>query len=74
MTSTRPPVVIRAGKAGRKQIKKLERGEGKLMNYVHEALEQVRTELGPEGQSVTLVPVVLIVRRKPKRSLLGLNF
>jgi hypothetical protein len=73
MTQTRNPIVIRAGKAGRKRIEQLERGQGKLMEYVQEAMQHVHTELGAESSTATLIPIVLIVRRKRKRSLFGLN-
>ena len=61
------PIVIDLGKAKRKRIKQLERGEGPLAEEVRQAVEQVGAGLGAEADGKVLVPVVLLYRRKPRR-------
>jgi len=64
-------VIVDLGKHRRKQIKRLRRGEGKLMDDVNDTLEEMRTAgtLSPASQ-----PVVIIVRerRRKLKSLLPL--
>ena len=66
-TSSSPgpsPVIIDLGKHRRKQIRRLRRGEGKLMDDVNETLEEMRTAgtLSPASQ-----PVVIIVQQKRRK-------
>ncbi len=63
-----PPVVVKGGKASRKDLKKLERGEGRLARRVAEAVAAVRTELGSEADGKILVPVAVVIRKKPARN------
>lgn len=60
-TATNAPVIIDLGKRRRKQVKKLRRGEGKLLNDVNGAVEELRTAgtLGADTQ-----PVIIVVREK----------
>jgi len=72
-TPTANPIVVDLGKAKRKRIKQLERGEGPLVEEVRQAVEQVRSGLGAEGDGKVLVPVVLLYRRKPRRQRFPFN-
>ena len=47
------------GKASRKRLKEIEKGEGELSEAIRAALEQVRATLGADAQA-ELVPVVVI--------------
>ena len=62
-----PPLVVKVGKATRKQIKKLGSGEGRLARKVNDAVEAVRAELGAEAEGKILVPVAVIIRRTERR-------
>ena len=60
--------MVDLGKVRRKQVKRLKRGEGKLADEVLDVLDEVSEELGEELEGTTLVPVVMIYERKPKKS------
>jgi len=62
------PVVIDAGKVRRKQVRAVERGQVRLAGEVAEAIGEVRATLGAHADGKELVPVVIIYRRKRKRS------
>jgi hypothetical protein len=55
------PVIIDLGKRKRKQVKKLRRGEGKLLDDVNGAVAELRTAgtLTADAQ-----PVIIVVREK----------
>jgi hypothetical protein len=55
------PVVVDIGKKGRKQIKALRRGEGKLMAEVNSLVQELKSA-GTVSSSAQ--PVVVIVRQK----------
>lgn len=55
------PVIIDLGKHKRKQVKKLRRGEGKLLDDVNGAVAELRTA-GTLGADVQ--PVIIVVREK----------
>jgi hypothetical protein len=57
------PVVVDIGKKGRKQIKALRRGEGKLMAEVNSLVQELKSA-GTVSSSAQ--PVVVIVRQKPR--------
>lgn len=62
------PVVVDLGKVGRKQIKRLKRGEGKLADEVLDVMDEVVATLGSDLEGATLVPLVMIYQRKRKKS------
>lgn len=62
------PVLVDLGKVSRKHVKRLKRGEGRLANEVLDVLDEVVDELGDELNGATLVPIVMIYERKPKKS------
>jgi hypothetical protein len=60
------PIIVDLGKKKRKDIRRLKRGQGKLMDEVAETLTQVRNNLGPDADYKQLVPVVIVYRQKRK--------
>jgi hypothetical protein len=66
------PIVIDLGKKRKGIIRKLKRGRGRLMDEVFAAVEQTRSALAESGDGHTLVPVVLIYRRRQKKSKRGM--
>jgi hypothetical protein len=59
------PVVLDLGKRRRKQVKQLRRGEGKLLDDVNGAVEELRTAGTLQAGAQ---PVIVIVREKKKKS------
>lgn len=57
------PVIVDLGKKKRKQVKKLRRGEGKLMDRVASILEELKSE-GKVSSSAQ--PVIFIVKQSPR--------
>jgi hypothetical protein len=64
---TLAPLVIDLGKVKKRQIKRLERGQGRLAAEVQEAVEAARAGLGEEAVGKELVPVVVLYRKKRKK-------
>lgn len=62
--NTHTPVVIDLGRKKKKHIKALKRGEGRLLDEVREALNQVRANLPEDNEDSLMVPVVMVYRRK----------
>jgi hypothetical protein len=58
------PVVVDLGTKKRKQIKKLRKGTGPLMDDLQELLEKLRAA-GHLAAGAT--PVVMVVKQKPRR-------
>ena len=63
------PIIIDLGKKSRKQIKRLKRGEGRLVREVDEAMEEVAAQLGETVEGKELVPVVVLYRQREKKSM-----
>jgi hypothetical protein len=61
------PVFINLGKQKRKRIKRLMKGRGKLWTDVESVIDEVSTMLGDEVEGKTIVPIVMVYRRSPKR-------
>ncbi len=61
------PVFINLGKQKRKRIKRLMKGRGKLWTEVESVIDEVSTMLGDEVEGKTIVPIVMVYRRNPKR-------
>jgi hypothetical protein len=61
------PVVVDLGKTKKKDLRALKLGEGKLMAEVHSVLEELRAN-STELAGKTLVPVVILYRKPPKRT------
>jgi hypothetical protein len=66
-TATRgpAPIVLDFGKHRRKAIKRLRRGEGRLMDDVNSALEELRVA---GALSENAQPVIVVVRQRRRRS------
>jgi hypothetical protein len=62
------PVILDLGKTKRKNIKKLKKGQGKLLGDVEDAMKEVTTALGDQVDDKHIVPVVLVYRKKTKKS------
>jgi len=67
------PIVIDLGKKGRKQIKALKRGSGKLREEVVDATAEVMSRLGVEAQGKEVVPIVVVYERKRRAVRSGLK-
>ena len=61
------PIIINMGKQRPKRIKRLLSGRGKLWSEVEGVIEEVGTQLGDELDGKTIVPLILVYRRRPKR-------
>lgn len=61
------PVLVDVGKRRTKHLRQLARREGPLVAEVNGVIEQVRTELAGELAGKTLVPLVIIYRKKSRR-------
>ncbi len=68
MTSTQAPVVLDLGKRRRKQIRQLRRGQGKLLDDINGAVEELRIAgtLRADAQ-----PVIVVVQQKRRRARAG---
>ena len=64
---TLDPIVVDLGKVKKKDVKALEEGHGVLLDEVASVVAQVRDGLGSEGDGKTILPVVVLYRRRPKR-------
>jgi hypothetical protein len=62
-----PPIVVNVGRRTTKALRQLARNEGPLVAEVNEVVERVRGELGEELAGKTLVPLVIVYRRKSRR-------
>ena len=58
------PVVIDLGKKKRKEIKKLRKGSGKLMDRVASCIQELKSggKIAPSAQ-----PIVVVVRQRKKK-------
>jgi len=61
-------VLIDFGKERRSRIKDLKRGKGKLIDKVEDAIEQAVEELGEEANGKEILPVIVIVEKKPSKN------
>lgn len=66
------PIIIDLGKRGKKSIKKLRSGEGKLVPVIRECVQELKSS----GQiSGSAQPVIFLVREKQKMRLpMGMGF
>jgi hypothetical protein len=61
------PIVVDLGKTKKKDIGRLKKGKGKLVDEVDAVLEQVRGRLADDGAGKELVPVVILWRPKQRK-------
>jgi Family of unknown function (DUF6200) len=64
-TAAFSPIVVDLGKHGRKRVKQLREGRGKLMAEIAQAVEELQAA-GTVAPGST--PVVVIVRQKPRKT------
>ena len=62
-----PSIVIDLGRRSKKAIKRLKRGEGRLVHEVNQAVDQVRATLPETDKNKQIIPVVIVYRKKGKR-------
>ena len=62
------PIILDLGKQTRKRIKRLKKGRGKLWFEVENVIVEVSTSFSDEPGGKIIVPIILVYRRKPKRS------
>jgi hypothetical protein len=67
MTEVTQPIVIDLGKQRGKRIKELKQGHGKLWDEVADVIDEVGAQLAGEVEGKTLVPIILVYTKKPKR-------
>lgn len=65
-TSSDRTVVIDLGKKKRKQVRRLQKGGGALLDRVQEAIAELRSQGQLSAQSET---VVVVVEKKPRKML-----
>lgn len=61
------PIILEVGKTKKRNIRDMERGQGKIMADLQEAMVEVTATLGADADAKQLVPVVLVYRRKGKK-------
>ena len=61
------PVIVDLGSKSKKAINKLKDGQGKLMNEMEQAIEQVRCSLPESDKNKQIIPVLVIYKQKRKR-------
>ena len=61
------PIIVNLGKQKRKRIRRLMKGRGKLWSDVDSVIDEASTMLGDELEGKTILPIVLVYRRSPKR-------
>jgi hypothetical protein len=63
------PYIVDLGKASKRAIRALKRGEGKLQDEVEDALAKVVTEhLKDSDKGKPVIPIILIYRKRRRRS------
>lgn len=63
--STEAPIVVNLGKAKRKQIKRLKKGKGRLMEEIRLTVEELKKDQSAAGREI--VPIVFFCREKRPR-------
>lgn len=66
------PIIIKLGKQKKKRIKQLMAGEGKLWFEVQDVIDEVGEMLNDELEGKTVVPLILVYEKKPKKKSRGL--
>ena len=65
------PLVINLGRRSTRELRQLMRHEGPLVGEVNGVIEQVRKELAGELADKTLVPLVIVYRKKARKRAQG---
>lgn len=66
MASEQEPIVVDLGKARKKAIKSLKKGEGKLLSEVQLALQELRAKQDPALANKDIVPIIFVYKQKAK--------
>jgi hypothetical protein len=61
------PIILNMGKQKRKRIRNLMKGKGRLWDEVEGVIDEVSIMLEDELDGKTIVPLIMVYRRKPKR-------
>jgi hypothetical protein len=64
MTDSSEPIVVNLGKRKNKHLKELHQGVGPAAEEVAEAVAQLREQLGTAAEGKTIVPVVVVYKKK----------
>ena len=67
-TQEKAPVLIDLGKKRRKQIRRLRKGKGKLMDRVQKVVERLKEDGTVSREAET---VIVVVRERPRTRLFG---
>jgi hypothetical protein len=67
MAEPKQPIVVRIGRANKKQVELLREGQGPLVDEVHETVAEIRARLGSDAAGRELVPVVVVYSKKSKK-------
>lgn len=67
------PVIVDLGKINSSKIKRLKKGKGPLVDELFDVLDDVAEALGDELEGKTVVPVVMVYQKKPKKGKKGKN-
>lgn len=62
------PIVLDLGKRSRKQVRRLRKGNGKLMDRIESVIEDLKKDGTVNG---SVQPIIVVVRQKPKRTTFG---
>lgn len=68
------PMILDMGKTKAKQIKRLKKGKGPLMDEVVDILDEVADALGDELEGKMMVPIVILYKEKKKKKQTRIKF
>jgi len=68
------PMILDMGKTKAKQIKRLKKGKGPLMDEVVDILDEVADALGDELEGKMMVPIVILYKEKKKKKRTRIKF
>jgi len=58
------PIIMEIGRAKKRDIRDVARGQGKIMNDLQDAMSEVTSTLGDQADGKQFVPVVLVYKKK----------
>ena len=63
------PIVLDLGKRSRKQVRRLRKGKGRLMDRIESVIQDLKAEGTVSGSAR---PIIVVVRQRAKRTVFGL--
>jgi hypothetical protein len=63
------PIILDLGKKSRKQVRRLRKGRGKLMDRVASVIDDLKKD-GSIASGAQ--PVIIVIRQKPRRTMFGI--